>query len=104
MTGRDFLAAGVTVRRTPGGLEVLGPAGRGDLLEELRFEVVTRLELVGDGPSIPRLVNLPDACDVCGDDLGNGRGGMCVLCELARDKRLRDKPREPSPPEDRPTL
>ncbi|WP_438026347.1 hypothetical protein [Sorangium sp. So ce233] len=114
MTGLEFIAAGVAFERDGDGLHVKGPAGRAELLYQLRFEVVTRIELVKGGRI--RWVRKPHCCDVCGDQIGhdlNGRcvlcdmtspatgkrlcrstfGGMCELCVLARQKVLRDEPR-----------
>lgn len=80
MTGLEFLAAGVAFERTSDGLQVRGPAGRSDLLDQLRFEIATRLDLVAaDGI---RWVQRPYLCDACGDQIGHDLRGRCVLCEL----------------------
>jgi DNA-directed RNA polymerase subunit RPC12/RpoP len=110
MTGLDFIAAGVTLARQPDGLYLpAGPSDRADLLEDLRFEVLCRLELVGDGDSIPRHHQQAYHCDTCGDRIGHDKRrpdtpcplcpdrclraatGLCMLCVLARSKALRER-------------
>lgn len=111
MIGLDFLAAGVTIEAQPGGgYRVAGPPDRRDLLDELRFEVATRVELVGSEQRLPRGEYQSELyrCDFCGDQIGHDRrgkcvlcpdrcrrqsGGMCILCALARDKALRSRKR-----------
>jgi hypothetical protein len=87
VTGVDLLAAGVVVRRDRrGALVVYGPPERADLLDDLRFEVESRVLLPFEPPSEP-----PDAvCWSCGDGLGERQSrGLCVLCALAQQQRRR---------------
>jgi hypothetical protein len=93
MTGLELLADGLEVRRSTRGIEYRCPSDR---QSELQFQVAMRLELVGDAPEVPVLHREPSCCSVCCDPLENGRGGWCILCELARDKRLREKPSAPT--------
>jgi hypothetical protein len=116
MTGLEFLANGIVLEPAPGGaLRVKGPAGRADLLDQLRFEITTRLELVGDGDGFGPTTRTPWGCDVCGDQIGHPRdsscplcgilteagesrcslqfGGTCVLCILARQKAVHARAR-----------
>lgn len=108
MTALEFLAAGVVIElQKGGGYKLSGPVGRPDLLDELRFQIATRLELVGDAQRIPRGNPRAYCCDLCGDPIGHDRrgdcvlckttvpcrtqySGLCLLCSLARDKKLRE--------------
>lgn len=80
MTALEFLAAGVVFERAPEGLRVRGPAHGEELLDQLRFEVATRIELL-KGDRV-RWVRRPHCCDVCGDQIGHDLKGRCVLCEM----------------------
>lgn len=116
MTGLELMAAGVTLARQADGLYLpAGPSDRADLHEALRFEVLIRLELVGDADGVPRNHDQPYHCDTCGDRIGhdkrgdvkcplcpdrcrNTATGLCMLCVLARSKALRERrKREASP-------
>jgi hypothetical protein len=108
MIGLDFISAGLRVdMRTGSAFKVYGPPGSAELLEALRFELLLRAELVesepGKAPPIVREERY--RCELCGDQIGHGRdgscvlcpdrqcsaqsGGWCLLCVLARDKFLR---------------
>lgn len=87
MTALELVAAGVRFTRAGGKVKVLAPKGRADLVEAMRVEVGRRVELVGTG-AIPRNATGTGACDVCLDHIGNGRGGMCDLCVIARAKAV----------------
>lgn len=91
MTGLEFLAAGLSLKVEGGGrLVPLGPKGETKLLNRLRFEIATRIPLVGDGQTYP--LTRRDArpplwcCDVCGDQIGHGREGSCPLCGMLTEK------------------
>jgi hypothetical protein len=107
MNALDFIAAGVVIEpKKGGGFRIEGPPERKDLLEELRFEVATRLELVGDEARLPQGNPRAYCCDLCGDPIGHDRrgecvlcpkglcrrqySGLCLLCSLARDKKIRE--------------
>jgi hypothetical protein len=111
MTALEFVAAGVVIQaQRGGGYRVDGPVDKRELLDELRFEVATRVELVGDGDYLPKGDYRAQAyrCDFCGDPIGHDRkgscvlcpdrcrrqiGGMCDLCALARHKALKARPK-----------
>lgn len=83
MTALDFIAAGVVIEaQRGGGYRVAGPPELRALLDELRFEVSTRLGLVGDEDYLPKGDYRTQAyrCDYCGDPIGHDRKGKCVLC------------------------
>lgn len=87
-TWLDFQEAGFGIERGRHEPRLIGPAGS-RLLEDLRFEIATRLELVGDGPQFAtyRAPSMSMTCAHCGDPTRNF--GTCGLCELARSKALR---------------
>lgn len=87
MTALELVAAGVRFGRTLGRLRIMAPKGRADLVDAMRVEVERRVKLVGTG-EIPRNATGTGACDVCLDLIGNGRGGMCALCVIARAKAV----------------
>lgn len=105
MTGLEFLAADVRFELpATGACRFSCPEDRRDLVDELRFEVATRVELVGDEDRIPRHHRAAYICETCGDPIGHDRRGkcvlcpdrcvkqatgLCVLCVMARDKALR---------------
>lgn len=115
MTGLDFLASGVTTAIEKGRLVIHGPAGCAELLESMRFEVLTRVELVGGAERFKASNRAPYCCDHCGDPVGHstpgdgscplcgqlgadGRprcsrqhGGSCLLCILARQKAVESR-------------
>lgn len=110
MTGLEFLAAGVRVTLSTTSLDftVEGPAERPELARDLSWEVMTRLDLVGTSPTLPRGTQREWCCDLCGDPIGHGREGscplcpdrclraahgLCVLCALARRKALKEADR-----------
>lgn len=91
MTWEDFLDAGFSIVRSPkADPELRGPTDS-KLLEDLRFEIATRLELVGEGEDFATWLApaRPGTCAHCGDKAANY--GTCGLCELARAKALRAK-------------
>ena len=78
VTGLEFLAAGVTVRPGEGGwLRVLGPTGASDLMEQMRFEILVRKEIVAKREIVTRERY---RCELCGDQIGHDRHGTCPLC------------------------
>ena len=104
MTALEFIASGIEFRNSGATVTVHGPAGAKDLLDQLRFEVATRMCLVEDMESNRK--PSPWSCELCGDQIGHGpggtcllcpdsclsqHGGMCFLCILARQKFLKEQ-------------
>jgi len=81
MTASSFRDRGVRFERQRGRLTVRGPRDP-DLHAQLLTEVERRLALVDPLPP-PQPAG---RCGCCWDPLPQGRGGMCELCVLARQK------------------
>lgn len=88
-TWLDFEEAGFAIERSPRDYPKLVGPESSPLLEDLRFEIASRLELVGDGDMFAtyRAPSKSMTCAHCGDRARNF--GTCGLCELARAKALR---------------
>lgn len=91
MTALDLMALGVEFRRdrrTEAGIAVFGPEGQGELMGLVQNEVAIRsalMDFAADAP--PVRFRERAGCDVCGDALLIGRGGMCHLCTVAWSRR-----------------
>lgn len=86
MTVDDFKQAGVKFCHTGGRVQVKGPKGNDELVRALRAEVTRRIPAMrSPSGAQPRGSG---QCDGCGDPMGNGRGGWCSLCCIARCKAL----------------
>ena len=87
MTWDDFVRVGFWIEHRGR----LDPALHGPRkhLDDLRFEVDSRLELVGDGSDFATWISpaREGTCAHCGDRVPNY--GTCGLCALARAKALR---------------
>lgn len=84
MTGVEFGFFGVHVHwLLDGGANVWAPTD--SLLVELSDEVARRDMSTPPGNG----AHGADRCDCCGDHMGPGRGGWCMLCSLARSAYLK---------------
>lgn len=84
MTALEFIALGGAFAWVDTRLVIRGPAGREDILRRLRFEVRTRVKLVGAGQRFAVVEPRDWCCDVCGDVIGCAKpgSGSCPLCAV----------------------
>lgn len=86
----DFAAAGFSIEQSRDWPRLLGPPDDAGRLADLRFEIESRIALVGDGVDFAtRNASREPRCSHCGDRMPFGTYGTCGLCVLARAKALR---------------